>query len=260
MQNNTSGLQTIKPAPPLQPPPIPNNWPLYRSVAYLGGRGLSFGSPLLPPQETQPSAYSVVVDVVQNGRTAVMDQKLEIFADASLDHVYISPRLENIQDQLGLLREAARKLKVGKHMVVHHHIKFEELAGIHPLNPQTVAGFVKQVGRWVLKAEYVQDGECVQILKKLKGTSGIIPYTPQAGKRAAVCRFGALGDAIILTPVLRALKDEGYHVTFVGSPYCWPALANNPNIDNVVMQEKDAIPNQELGNYWGPRGTPKPGQ
>jgi len=110
---------------------------------------------------------------------------------------------------------------------------------------------ISRVGRWQRKQTYLQDGQSLQIYKRLKGTSGIVEGKPVPDQpRACVVRFGALGDAIILTPVLKALHDQGYHVTFMGTPYCAPALENNPYIDNLLLQERDAVPNQELGQYW----------
>jgi len=230
---------------------IPKNWPLYRSVSYLGGRGISFGSPILPAQETNPSVYSVVVDVIQNGRTSVMDKDLGVFADESLDHVYIGPRLEVVEDQEKFLRTAARKLKLGKHLVVHTNIRYSQEPGTFPLIPRQVREMVGKVGRWQEKDSYEHDGVSLQIYKRIKGTTGILPQKPRSDRpRVAVCRFGALGDAIILSPLLREYFSNGWDVTFVGTPYCWPALQGNPYINNVLLQERDAIPNQELGQYW----------
>ena len=227
------------------------NWPLYRAVGYLGGRGVSFGTPLLPVAELAPNAYSVVVDIIQNGRTAACDKTLDLIADNSLDHFYMSPRLANVEEQEKLLRDASRKLKIGKHLVVHTKVELSESPGVYPLTPSKVEELVGKVGRWQHKSTYVQDGYALQIYKKLQGTKGIIgPRIKESKPRACVCRFGALGDAIILTPLLAKLKEEGYHVTFVGTPYCAPALENNPNIDNLILQEREAVPNMELGLFW----------
>ena len=227
------------------------NWPLYRSVAYLRGRGLTFGSPILPPQETAKGAYSVVVDLGQSGRTAAIDDELKIFADGSMDHVFIGPRLENVTGTEEFLWEVARKLKVGAHLVLNTCVRYQEEPGVYPLNPEALQAMVGRVGRWQLKASYEQDRISLLIFKKLKGTSGVLPPTPPDGrKRVCICRFGALGDAIILSPALKAYHDLGWHVTFLGTPYCWPALENNPYIDNILLQEREAIPNPELGPYW----------
>jgi hypothetical protein len=43
-----------------------------------------------------------------------------------------------------------------------------------------------------------------------------------------------LGDAIILTPLIRQLKEDGYHVTLNVSSYCLPVFENNPFVDNIL--------------------------
>jgi ADP-heptose:LPS heptosyltransferase len=227
-----------------------NNWPLYRAACYLGGRGVSFGSPLIAPQATAEKAYSVVVDVIQNGRTAVMDKSFQVFQEESLDHVYISPRLEVIEEQEEFLREASRKLKFGKHLVVHITERFKEEPGLFPIIKSSLLAMIGRVGKWQQKICYQEGDTVLWIGKRLKGKPGILPETTQPTKRACVVRFGALGDAIILTPLLEALHKDGYHVTFVGSVYCAPVLENNPYVDNFLWQEREMVPNAELGQYW----------
>lgn len=232
------------------PSSVPAHWPLYRSVAYLRGRGISFGAPILPPQVTASGVYSVNVDVGQNGRTSVIDSSLAIFEEGSLDHIYLGPRINGLASLEILLRECGRKLKVGGHLIVHSLVVSHE-PGAQCLPPQTLKETLAGVGRWALKDEVVEGNEALLILKRLKGTSGVLAPQPRSPQpRACVCRFGALGDAIILTPLLRQLHEDGYHVTFLGTPYCAPALENNSNIDNLLLQERDAIPNPELGEYW----------
>ncbi len=73
--------------------------------------------------------------------------------------------------------------------------------------------------------------------------------TPVA-KRVCVSRLGAIGDMIQCTPLLRSLKESNYHVTVNCSPYSASVLKGNPNVDNIIVQERNIIPNSELGPYW----------
>jgi len=73
-------------------------------------------------------------------------------------------------------------------------------------------------------------------------------------KSALVIRYGALGDAVISTPVVRQLKKEGYYVVYNCSDYSVSVLKENPNIDEFILQAKDVIPNEELGEYWAEIG------
>ena len=73
--------------------------------------------------------------------------------------------------------------------------------------------------------------------------------TPVA-KRVCISRLGAIGDMIQITPLLRSLKQDAWHVTVNCSPYSASVLKGNPNVDNIIIQERNIIPNQELGPYW----------
>ena len=75
------------------------------------------------------------------------------------------------------------------------------------------------------------------------------------GKDCLVIRYGALGDAVWMTPVLRQLKADGWHVTYNCTPYSAQVLQHCPWIDEFLLQEKDAIPNDDLEGYWETLGA-----
>jgi len=54
----------------------------------------------------------------------------------------------------------------------------------------------------------------------------------------------------MLTPVLRKLKEEGYHVTMNMTPRAQSVLRHNPHIDKFLIQQDNEIPNEQLGEYW----------
>lgn len=58
-------------------------------------------------------------------------------------------------------------------------------------------------------------------------------------KKCLVCRMGAFGDAIFVTPLLKKLKEDGYHVTVYVSKWTDMVLKNNPNIDKAIVQLND---------------------
>jgi predicted SAM-dependent methyltransferase len=78
----------------------------------------------------------------------------------------------------------------------------------------------------------------------------VFPRTKKTKKECLVIRYGAIGDAIWATPLVRQLKKEGYYVVYNCTPYSAQVLRNNPNIDEFLIQERDYIPNPDLGNYW----------
>lgn len=69
-------------------------------------------------------------------------------------------------------------------------------------------------------------------------------------KTACVVRYGAWGDAILVSPVVRALKQDGYHVTLNCTERCYEVLETDPNIDCFLLQKTNEIPQTELGPYW----------
>lgn len=224
-------------------------WILYQTVTKLVGKGVTFGDPLLAPAAVQPSKYSLNFDYWPGGPAAAVDNGFGIIANRSLDHVAIGRKLEGVDNPQALLQELTGKLKIGGYLVL--------AVGTEPSRPEqhqfseaSLTEMVKQSGRWQAKDSIVRDGWIVQTYKRIDGTRGIEQATRDNVPRACVIRYGALGDMIILTPLLRQLKADGYHVTLNATPYCLPAAQNNPHIDNVLIQEREAIPNLELGAYW----------
>lgn len=69
-------------------------------------------------------------------------------------------------------------------------------------------------------------------------------------KSACVCRYGAWGDAVLVSPVLRALKKDGYHVTLNCTERCYDILKNDPYIDCFWLQKTNEVPKTDLAEYW----------
>lgn len=74
---------------------------------------------------------------------------------------------------------------------------------------------------------------------------------PKPAKTAAVIRYGAQGDMIQMSSILPSLKEHGYHVTV----YCqkgagYDVIKNDPHVDRFIVQGKDEVPNQFLGEFW----------
>lgn len=62
-------------------------------------------------------------------------------------------------------------------------------------------------------------------------------------------RYGAFGDHIIVTPLLRLLKEDGYHVTYEVAFRGREMLRGNPYIDEFIDHD-ETIPNDKLSGYW----------
>lgn len=74
---------------------------------------------------------------------------------------------------------------------------------------------------------------------------------PKPAKTCAVVRYGAIGDQIMASSILPWLKEQGYWIDF----YCqagqgYEAIKHDPHIDRFIVQDKDAVPNQFLLEFW----------
>lgn len=227
------------------------NWVLFRSATYLGGKGLTFGQALIPSAAVNKNTYSVVMDTIKSTGCSMIGEDFSVIADNSLDHVFIGKRLAAVDSPEKLIAQASRKLKIGGHLIIHTDIA-KEAPGLIAFYPNIIADLVAGVGKWKTKAIYETNDESLQIYKKLVGKRGIEPIEPKPTKpTVCIARYGALGDAIIMTPLIGKLSDDGYHVTVNITPYCVDVFKNNPHIDNYIIQERDMIPNHQLSEYWG---------
>lgn len=69
-------------------------------------------------------------------------------------------------------------------------------------------------------------------------------------KTACVSRYGAWGDAILITPVFKALKEDGYYVVANLTERSYDILKTDINIDEFLLQETNEIPADDLVAYW----------
>lgn len=213
-------------------------WVRYRSIGFLRGRGISFGcsnDPIYPKAAIDGGKYSLNADVIKYPHIDICDLDFSIIANNSLDHVFIGSR-ENPP-----IRDLCSKLAIGGHCVI------QAVDGA----PDLVRAELTKLGLWQEKDVYQRDGCMLGIWKLLgRNKKGILPPKPKASKRACICRYGAIGDMIMISPLIRQLHEDGYEVTLNVTPYCAEVLKYNPYVSNIVLQERDAIPNGDLGEYW----------
>jgi ADP-heptose:LPS heptosyltransferase len=55
---------------------------------------------------------------------------------------------------------------------------------------------------------------------------------------------------LIASSVWAGLKRQGYHVTVFASPPGSDVITEDPNIDKLVLFDKDQVPNGDLGSFW----------
>ena len=238
-------------------PKIPNStvphWVRFRAIAYLRDRGLSFGvgTDLFPRKAVAPGKFSLCMDIMPNPNIAVCDGRVDVFQDNSFDHVAVGPSLGLCPDPAGQLKSLVSKLKMRGHLVIYMPEKNPNPQARFHFASQTLLDLVGSTGAWKTKVNMIRDGEMLLVLKKIPGTRGSIePVKPRSPKTVCICRYGALGDMVLLTPLIRKYAEDGYEVTMNITPYAAPLLDNNPYVHNIILQERDAVPNQDLGPYW----------
>lgn len=76
------------------------------------------------------------------------------------------------------------------------------------------------------------------------------PHNPEGKPTVCVIRYGAIGDTVQAISLLKVLKEEGYHVTFVCA---WPGsmlAETDPHIDRLIVQTQNQVPMSQLGHLW----------
>lgn len=221
-----------------QPVKLNSQWVRWRAAAYLGGKGLSWGcgnDPIVPQQAIDGGKYSLNIDVAKAAGTDICDTDISILTKDSMDHVFVGPR------EGAPVKDLISKLKIGGHLVYY---------GVD-LDPEILRKSLAELGYWQEKDTYIRENQFLGIWKLLgRAKREILSPKPKPTKRACIARYGAIGDMVMITPLIRQLAEDGYHVTMNITPYCAEVIKCNPYVGNVVLQERDMIPNQDLGQYW----------
>ncbi|MHC4156225.1 MAG: methyltransferase domain-containing protein, partial [Planctomycetota bacterium] len=252
----------------------------YRIASYLRGTGLDIGCGNQKVCEKaigidiEGSAADIKLDISA-------DSALGMFADGAFDYVFSSHCLEDFKCTEPILREWWRVIKPGGHLVLYlPDRKFYPQAGTAGANRNHQQDFewpdiwaiLKKFGnvKLVSATEHNESNEysfqlvCRKtqgLLKRLLPavitesfgkTNGSItfPRKKVTNKECLVIRYGAYGDAVWVTPVLRKLKSEGWRITYNCTPYSAEVLRACPWVDEFLLQERNVVPNAELGSYW----------
>jgi len=242
---------------------------VWEVVEYLRGRGLDVGAgsfKILP--------HAIAVD---NGCDNEMfgipfkpdlyvksADEMDVFASESMNFVYSSHLLEHMEEPQKALKEWWRLLLKGGYLVLY--LPHEELypkigepgANVdhkHNLNEEKVIDWMKDVGGWDLirceKRDQDEEYSFLMVFRKMEGKKRQYSYkTPKPEKTACVVRYGAFGDMIQTSTVIAGLKKQGYHVTLFCSPPGSDVIMHDPNIDKIVLFDKDQVPNPDLGAFW----------
>jgi ADP-heptose:LPS heptosyltransferase/predicted SAM-dependent methyltransferase len=242
----------------------------FETVRYTRGQGLDLGcgaNKLWPhaigvDNYTDTALFGVQMkpDVVAN----VSD--LKVFGSASMDWVYSSHVLEHVEFEKvqKTLTEWWRVLKPSGHLLMYlpdedEYPKVGE-KGANPdhkwnISADRVTDLMKAVGGWDLvrcdKRSADNEYSLYFVFKKRGDGKHLLSHKDaQPAKRAAVCRYGAAGDALQASSILPGLKEQGYHITFYCNPRTLEVLRHDPHIDDFYLQDTDQVPNQMLPEFW----------
>jgi len=217
-------------------------WVAYRSIAYLSGRGVVWGagenSPL-PREAKDPKKYAITIDDRKLQNVECVDNEFTLIADYQSDFVFVGWHIMEVQNPHTVLEGLTRKLKDNGHIILHCGKEADYL------------GYLGKLASWQTKINITNEHQKLIVLKKLpSGMNGVKAIKQPPAKRVCIVRYGAIGDTVMLTPLVKKLSNDGYKVTLNITPYCKEVFKYNPYVDNIVIQERDAIPNAELGEYW----------
>jgi ADP-heptose:LPS heptosyltransferase/SAM-dependent methyltransferase len=250
-----------------------------RVLSYCQGLGIDIGC---GPEKITKKAIGV--DAPESGADVCVDlsdtDALSMFADGSFDYVFSSHCLEDFALPEPILAEWWRLVKPGGVLILYGpDPDFYPKVGTAGANPNhkldmywpDVWRILKKFGnaKKVHGSRHNESNEYSWLLVVRK-TAGILkrplefflghepqrageivfPRAKKAKKEALVIRYGALGDAIWATPVLEALKADGYYIVYNTTPYAAQVLKHNPNIDEFLIQDPGAVPDEDLEKYW----------
>lgn len=182
-------------------------------VPYTRGQGIQVLA------EEQPKLYAHFVGVDDNLH--------KLFASKSMDFV-VAYEVEEFN-----VKEWFRVVKDNGYLV---SCQKTDVSGIMLQIKGCSVIFGKKVGDYYYQVYQRAD-------KKAKPTEK--PF-----KTVCVVRYGGFGDMIQTSSILPGLKKQGYHVTINTDPSGYDIVKHDPNIDEFLIQDKNQIPNNELGAYW----------
>lgn len=196
--------------------------------------------------------------------------QLEIIADKSMDFVFSSHTLEHFPKEkcYDILREWGRVLKPGGYLTLYVpsanlYPKCGE-PGANPdhkwdIYPGDIFKILEEAtpyGWEMVEGEergLNNEYSLFEVYKKREVPGmkvNIWQRNPEDKKRCLVIRYGAIGDQIIAASIMPELKKQGYFTTYNTTPEAADVLKCDPYIDEFLLQDKDQVPNMQLGPYW----------
>lgn len=231
----------------------------HRVLPFLRGTGVDLGC---GPDKIHHKAIGVDKGIGAGICHSV--ETLPMFGDGALDYVFSSHCLEDLPDTKTILCEWWRVLKVGGYMVLYlPHKDLYPNIGQPGANPAHVHDFVPEdilqicrknfACRLIRNDTHAEENEYSFeiILQKKAGKPGMemaLQTTPE--NSCMIIRYGAFGDAVQVTPIIRRIKEEGFFIVVQTSFRGAQILKHNPHIDRLEVLEEGALQMGELPTFW----------
>lgn len=238
---------------------------VWEVAPYLRGRGVDIGAgdfKILPHAISVDNMNHAAFGFTHKPDIIADASNLDMLASASMDWVYSSHTLEHVDNMKDTLKEWWRLVKQGGYLVMYlPHKDYYPNIGQRGANPDHKRDFLphevvaEMPDGWdlVSQQERNDDNEYsfLLVFKKLQGRLRLHSWNaPRPEKTALVVRYGAFGDVLQASSVIRGLKDQGFHVTLHCSKPGSDAIEHDPNIDSLILFDKDQVPNANLVDFW----------
>ncbi len=192
--------------------------------------------------------------------------KLKLIATESVDYVFSSHCLEDIEDTIGTLAEWWRVLKVGGHLVLYlpHRDYYPNIgeeggnaAHKHDFLPEDIVNAMKAAAPdWALREN--QERDCQDEYSFLQVYTKRPPGTGQGArleesdpaKRCIAVRYGGFGDVLMAASTFPLLKEQGWHLTVYAGVKGAEVLRFDPHIDRLIVHDILGTTDRELTNLW----------
>jgi len=250
----------------------------YRVVHLCKGVGLDLSA---GEDKIVPSAIGVGPHPAPNVNLQLdltANHALSLFASGSMDYVFDAGRLGNYQTWTDILAEWWRIVRPGGYLILYEQDpEYYPRCGTpgaaperrHDLDWRSVWSVLDGFGNAnrlsISRHNEANEYSWQLIVRKRMGEAvprelperpddrgyAIFPRQKRADKEALVIRLGALGDTLWITPVLRALKEDGYHVAVNCTEYGAQVIRECPYVDEwIILSDSKDIPYLDLEAYW----------
>jgi len=232
-----------------------------RIAGYLHGTVLDFGC-----GDEKVFDGAIGIDLYGKAANLRLDlsnpENVRLFGDEVADVVFSSHFLEDIYDYKGMLRQFWRVLKQNGYLILYlpHKDLYPNIGqpGANPNHkhdflPEDIVSALDEFANYdLIRCETHSEADEYSfeiIAQKLNGPKLNLPKRNRR-KTAVVVRYGGFGDMAIASPIFRILKQQGYYVIANCKPETKCIWDHNPYIDDWIVQRKDAIPPDQLGEYF----------